>query len=186
MPVQEIIDSLSEQNFEQITLARWIELYNSAKQIQKEKENIYLKKTIKREPHNISYKDIKVSLGAPWIDKSIINEFVNYIVFGDAFSGVEFAEYEPVSLRRQFLKEHHKSYYTYLLMTGKITKHLAEIDETCHNVLKDMVSKMAKQEGITEQLKADNKMLWVQKMNSIHSRAEDFIMREYVYGGFAE
>ncbi len=44
MPVQEIIDSLSEQNFEQITLARWIELYNSAKQIQKEKENIYLKK----------------------------------------------------------------------------------------------------------------------------------------------
>lgn len=90
------------------------------------------------------------------------------------------------SLRRQFLKKHHKSYYTYLLMTGKITEHLAEIDETCHNCMKRMVSKMAKQEGITEQLKADNQMLWVQKMNSIHGRAEEFVVREYVYGGFAE
>ena len=90
------------------------------------------------------------------------------------------------SLRRQFLKEHHKSYYTYLLMTGKITEHLAEIDETCHNCMKSMVSKMAKQEGVTEQLKADNQMLWVRKMNSIHSRAEEFVVREYVYGGFDE
>ena len=89
-------------------------------------------------------------------------------------------------LRRQFLKEHHKSFYTALMIEGKLQEHLAEIDETCHNVLKDMVSKMAKQEAVTEQLKADNQMLWVQKMNSIHSRAEEFIMREYVYGGFAE
>ena len=89
-------------------------------------------------------------------------------------------------LRRQFLKEYHKSFYTALMIEGKLLERLAEIDETCHNVLKDMVSKMAKQEGITEQLKADNQMLWVQKMNSIHSRAEDFIMRKYVYGGFAE
>ena len=90
------------------------------------------------------------------------------------------------SLRRRFLKEHHKSYYTYLLMTGKVTEHLAEIDETCHNCMKIMVSKIAKQEGVTEQLKADNQMLWIRKMNSIHSRAEEFVVREYVYGGFDE
>lgn len=72
------------------------------------------------------------------------------------------------------------------MIEGKLSEHLAEIDKTCYNLQKDMVSKMAKQEGITEQLKADNQMLWVQKMNSIHSRAEDFIMRKYVYGGFAE
>ena len=89
-------------------------------------------------------------------------------------------------LRRQFLKEYHKSFYTALMIEGKLSEHLAEIDETCHNVLKDMVSKMAKQEEVTEQLKADNQMLWVQRMNSIHSRVEEFIMREYVYGGFAE
>ena len=53
------------------------------------------------------------------------------------------------------------------MIEGNLPEHLAEIDETCHNVLKDMVSKMskmAKQEGITKQLKADNQMLWVQKM----------------------
>lgn len=89
-------------------------------------------------------------------------------------------------LRRQFLKEYHKSFYTAFMIEGKLSEHLTEIDKTCHNILKDMVSKMAKQEEVTEQLKTDNQMLWVQKMNSIHSRAEKFIMREYVYGGFEE
>ena len=89
-------------------------------------------------------------------------------------------------LRRQFLEEHHKSFYTALMIEGNLPEHLAEIDETCYNVLKDTVSKMAKQEEVSERLKADNQMLWVQKMNSIHSRAEEFIMREYVYGGFEE
>ena len=71
-------------------------------------------------------------------------------------------------------------------MEGKLFEHLAEIDETCHKCLKDMMSKMAKQEGVTEQLKVTDQMLWVQKINSIRIRAEEFIMREYVYGGFEE
>lgn len=95
MPVQEIIDSPSEQNFDQITLDQWIELYNSAKQIQK--ETVCIKKEVNREHHDISYKDIEVSLGAPWIGKNIINEFVNHIVFGDISSKVNFAEYEPIT-----------------------------------------------------------------------------------------
>ena len=90
------------------------------------------------------------------------------------------------NLRKTFLKEHHKSYYTVLFMEGKLFEHLAEIDETCHSVLKDMITKMAEQEDVTEQLKADNQMLWVQKINSIRNRAEEFIMKEYVYGGFEE
>ena len=89
-------------------------------------------------------------------------------------------------LRRTFLKEHHNWLYSTMLMQGTLLKHLAEIDETCNNTLKDMMSKMAKQEGVTEQLKADNQMLWVQKVNSIRNRAEEFIMKEYVYGGFEE
>ena len=71
-------------------------------------------------------------------------------------------------------------------MEGKLFEHLAEIDETCHNCLNDMISKMAKQEGVTEQLKAIDQMEWVRRMNNIHSRAEEFVMREYVYGGFDE
>ena len=47
-------------------------------------------------------------------------------------------------LRRQFLKEYHKSFYTAFMIEGKLSEHLTEIDKTCHNILKDMVSKMAK------------------------------------------
>ena len=90
------------------------------------------------------------------------------------------------SLRRTFLKEHHNWLYSTMLMQGTLLKHLAEIDETCHGTLKDMMSKMAKQEGVTEQLKATSQMLWVQRINNIRNRAEEFIMREYVYGGFEE
>ena len=90
------------------------------------------------------------------------------------------------SLRRTFLKEHHNWFYSTMLMQGTLLKHLAEIDETCHSTLKDMMSKMAEQEGVTEQLKATDQMTRVQKMNSIKHRAEDFIMCEYVYGGFEE
>ncbi len=90
------------------------------------------------------------------------------------------------SLRRTFLKEHHNWLYSTMLMQGTLLKHLAEIDETCHSTLKYMMSKLAEQEGVTEQLKATDQMAWIQKMNSIKQRAEEFIMREYVYGGFEE
>lgn len=85
------------------------------------------------------------------------------------------------SLRRTFLKEHHNWLYSTMLMQGTLLKHLAEIDETCHSTIKDMMSKMAEQEGVTEQLKATDQMAWVQKMNSIKHRAEEFIFSEYVY-----
>ena len=87
-------------------------------------------------------------------------------------------------LHRKFLKEHHKSYYSYLLITGKISEHLAEIDKACHICLRDMITKMAEQEGATEQLKEIDQMAWVQKMNSIRNRAEEVVLREYVYAGF--
>lgn len=85
------------------------------------------------------------------------------------------------SLRRTFLKEHHNWLYSTMLMQGTLLKHLAEIDETCHSCLKDMMLKMAEQEGVTEHLKATDQMAWVQKMNSIKHRAEEFILSEYVY-----
>ena len=84
-------------------------------------------------------------------------------------------------LRRTFLKEHHNWLYSTMLMQGTLLKHLAEIDETCNSTLKYMMSKMAKQEGVTEQLKATDQMAWVQKMNSIKHRAEEVIFSDYVY-----
>ena len=84
-------------------------------------------------------------------------------------------------LRRTFLKEHHNWLYSTMLMQGTLLKHLAEIDEICNSTLNDMMLKMAQQEEVTEQLKAKDQMVWVQKMNSIRHRAEEFIMHEYVF-----
>lgn len=88
------------------------------------------------------------------------------------------------NLRRTFLKEHYYSFYSFLLMNGTLLQHLVEIDEICHRHMKDTVSAMAAQEGVNEQLKADDQMEWVRRMNSIKNRAEEIVLKDYVYGGF--
>ena len=122
-------------------------------------------------------------------EKFIENE-IEYVRQGDYYipnlalpEETEYQIRKYGSLRRTFLKEHHNWLYSTMLLQGTLLKHLAEIDESCYGCIKDMMSKMAEQEGVTEQLKATDQMAWVQKMNSIKHRAEEFIMREYVYGG---
>lgn len=98
MPSIEIIDSLSEQNFDQLTFEKWIELYQIAKDIQKEKEIIHAKQDVNRTPHDITYKDIEASLGVPWINKKIVNNFVNYIINGNNNGEYyNLVKYEPVT-----------------------------------------------------------------------------------------
>lgn len=87
-------------------------------------------------------------------------------------------------LRRTFLKEHHNWLYSTMLMEGTLLEHLAEIDETCYSTMDNLIKAMAKQENVTEQLKAIDQMAWVQKMNNIRSRAEEIVLNDYVYGGF--
>lgn len=118
----------------------------------------------------------------------IIKNGIEYVRQGDCYipnltvpDETEYQIGKYGSLRRTFLKEHHNWLYSTMLMQGTLLKHLAEIDETCHSTLKDMMSKMAEQEGVTEQIKATDQMAWVQKMNSIKHRAEEFILSEYVY-----
>ena len=84
-------------------------------------------------------------------------------------------------LRKSFLKEHRSGTYTELLLDGKLNSHLAEIDEMAYQAFDRLVSQMAKAEGVTETLKAQDQMQWVQRMNSIHDRADEIILREYVY-----
>ncbi len=83
--------------------------------------------------------------------------------------------------RRQYLKEHRQALYTALLMSGKLDDHLSEIDEQAEAMFSQLVKQMAEQEGITEQLKADNQMEWVKQMNSIRNRVEEIIFHEYIY-----
>ena len=84
-------------------------------------------------------------------------------------------------MRQQYLEEQHHGTYTSLLLTGKLWKHLADIDAACHERMDFLIPAMAKQEGVTEALKAADQMEWVGRMNNIRNRAEEIILYELVY-----
>ena len=84
-------------------------------------------------------------------------------------------------LRRRYLKEHRKSVYTEMILSGKLNEHLAEVDQTCYERMDLLVKQMAEREGVTEALKASDQMAWVGYMNNIRSRAEEIIFAEVVY-----
>ena len=84
-------------------------------------------------------------------------------------------------MRERFLEEHHHGTYTSLLLTGKLWKHLAEIDAACNDRMDALVSAMAKREGVTETLKASDQMEWVGQMNNIRNRAVEIVLHELVY-----
>ena len=79
----EIVDTLSEQDFGEMTLDRWIALYAQAKELQKSKEDLSRVRTAPRAPHDIPYTDIEVSLGVPWVSEQIIDDFCYVLRTGD-------------------------------------------------------------------------------------------------------
>ena len=84
-------------------------------------------------------------------------------------------------MRRSYLKEYRKILYNNYVLEGTLFKHLAEIDQACNERIENIISAMAKQEGVTEALKATNQREWVRYMNSIRNRAEEIILTELVY-----
>ena len=75
------------------------------------------------------------------------------------------------------LKQHHKILYYNLLTSGKLNAHLAEIDRQAEDMFFRLVKQMAEREGVTEQLKAENQMEWVQRMNNIRNQATETILQ---------
>ena len=84
-------------------------------------------------------------------------------------------------LRKRYLKEHKRGWYSSLLLTGKLDAHLAEIDRTCTERIELTLNPLAQREGVTEALKAADQMEWVRRMNSIRARAEEIVLSELVY-----
>ena len=84
-------------------------------------------------------------------------------------------------MRRSYLKEHRPAFYSTLILDGTLSKHLSEIDQACNERMETIASAMAKQEGVTEALKAADQMEWVRRKNSIHNRAEEIVLSELVY-----
>lgn len=84
-------------------------------------------------------------------------------------------------LRLKFLKQHRKITFTNLLTLGKLNQHLEEVEKSALSRKEQLIRQMSKSEGITEKLKAEDQMKWVQKMNSIHIAAEEIVLRELIY-----
>ena len=98
---------------------------------------------------------------------------------------IDESEQQPIGkygrMHKRYLEEYRLVLYTNLLTTGKLDQHLDEIDQACENRMKLRMQQMAKQEGVTEVLKATDQMEWVRRMNSIRNRAEEIVLHELVY-----
>lgn len=86
-------------------------------------------------------------------------------------------------LHRDYLKQHRKSFYNTLFMTGRLNDYLCDIDAQTDELKETLLPKYKTQYGITEQLKADNQMEWVRLMNTIEHQIDEVILSEIVYGG---
>ena len=81
----------------------------------------------------------------------------------------------------RYIKEHRPGLYTALLLSGKLSNHLAENDERATELFDRLVKQLAEKEGITEQMKARDQMAWVGAMNNIRNAAEEIVDAEVIF-----
>ena len=94
-------------------------------------------------------------------------------------------EEKPIGIWGQrhlrFIKQYHRVRYTNLLTSCKLNTYLANIDKQAEDMFFRLVKQMVEREGVTEQLKADNQMEWVARMNNIRSRATEIVNNDIIY-----
>lgn len=83
--------------------------------------------------------------------------------------------------RRRYLREHQRLLYDTMRFSGQLNAHLEEIDRAAEEMLSRLVEQMASKQGITEKLKAEHQMEWVQKMNAIQSSAKEIVYNDLIY-----
>ena len=99
--------------------------------------------------------------------------------------GLTEAEQKPLGkygrMRLQYLEQDRPGLYTRLILSGKLMEHLQEIETTAQTRLDSLMSLLTKQNGVTEELKAQDQMTWVAQMNSLKHQAEELILSELIY-----
>ena len=94
-------------------------------------------------------------------------------------------ETQPIGLwgqrHKQYLKEHRHIVYTTMLIDGTLNRYLADINQQAEQMFHRLIDEMAQKQGVTEQLKAENQMEWVQQMNACKSQAEEIVKFELIY-----
>ena len=94
-------------------------------------------------------------------------------------------EHRPIGrwgrMHRAYLETEHPGLYERLILNGTLDRYLVDAEERAITMLDQLIRQMARQEGITESLKAEDQMEWVRRMNSIRSRAEEIVQNEIIY-----
>ena len=112
---------------------------------------------------------------------------LSYTLYGDYYlPDLEIKEEEPTYgkygiMRKQFLKEHRSARYQYLVLTGKLTEHLNQVDKEAREKVEMLVEQMAERWGVTEELKTQNQMEWVRRMNNIKANAEEIVYKNIIF-----
>ena len=112
---------------------------------------------------------------------------MSYTLHGDYYlPDLVLNEAEPTygkygMLRKQFLKEHRSARYQYMLLTGKLNEHLNQIDQEVREQVETLMEQMTEKQGVTEELKVQNRTKWVRLMNNIKASAEEIVLKEIVY-----
>ena len=112
---------------------------------------------------------------------------LSYTLHGDYYlPDLELNEEEPVYgkygiMRKQFLKEHRSAKYQYLVLTGKLMEYLNQVDKEAREKVEMLVEQMAERWGVTEELKTQNQMEWVRRMNNIKANAEEIVYKNIIF-----
>ena len=85
------------------------------------------------------------------------------------------------TLRHNYLRDHHTGVFDGMLFKGTLNQHLEQIDREANEMMERLTEQMAKAEGVTEALKAQNQMEWVRRMNNIKNRAEEIVFKELIH-----
>ena len=112
---------------------------------------------------------------------------LRYELVGDYYliAGEDEPEGRPIGIWGQrhlrYIRKHKVSLYAELLTTGKLNDYLADLNEQAEALFSRLVKQLSEKEGVTKALKAENQMLWVQKMNSIRNTAMEVVSNDLIY-----
>ena len=111
---------------------------------------------------------------------------LTYTMQGDyLLPNLEVPEYPKVGkygmLRRSFLRSHKQALYTGMMLEDTLNSYLEQVDKEANMLLEKLMTQMMQEQGLTEELKSRNQMLWVQQMNNLRQSAEEVVLKELIY-----
>lgn len=121
------------------------------------------------------------------MENKMKNNSIEYVLAGDYYiPDLKLTNEErPIGkygrMHRDYLKEYNPMMFDHLVLEGRLWTYLADLNEQAQSRLQLIIKQMQKAESVTNELKENNQWLWIQRMNSIHNRAEEIVLKEIVY-----